>query len=312
MSREAEDLNRRLLRARDAMDRAYAEPLDVRAVAAVAHISEAHFSRSFRAVFGETPHRYLQRRRVERSMFLLRETDRSVTDICLDVGFTSLGTFSRTFREIVGETPSRYRVGHGPIVAPNCVQMWATRPRASAAGEATADEQFRRSRRGRPLRSMTVVTHDDATAEERHDDQPPARSPRSWSSTRTRRSTSTSTSSAWRSAGLQAGRLPLADGARPRRRRHGDLARAAGFAAPRRGDRRADPRAGHARAPSIGLVFQTDDARALYETLKERGVTDFTQEPTDHFYGTDMGLRDPFGNAIRILERAKVAQKTPA
>jgi AraC-like DNA-binding protein len=70
-------MNRRLLRARDAMDRAYAEPLNVRVVAAVAHISEAHFIRSFRAAFGETPHRYLQRRRVERSMFLLRETDRS-------------------------------------------------------------------------------------------------------------------------------------------------------------------------------------------------------------------------------------------
>src|SRR5512134_1749638 len=110
MSRDVEDLNRRLLRARDAMDRAYAEPLDVRAVAAVAHLSEAHFIRSFRAVFRETPHRYLQRRRVERSMFLLRETDRSVTDICLDVGFTSLGTFSRTFREIVGESPTTYRV----------------------------------------------------------------------------------------------------------------------------------------------------------------------------------------------------------
>jgi AraC-like DNA-binding protein len=141
VSREAEDLNRRLLRARDAMDRAYAEPLDVSAVAAVAHISEAHFSRSFRAVFGETPHRYLQRRRVERSMFLLRETDRSVTDICLDVGFTSLGTFSRMFREIVGETPSTYRLGHGPIVAPNCVQMWATRPRVSA-GEAAQMSSF--------------------------------------------------------------------------------------------------------------------------------------------------------------------------
>ena len=114
MSREAEDLNRRLLRARDAMDRAYAEPLDVRAVAAVAHVSEAHFIRSFRAVFGETPHRYLQRRRVERSMFLLRETDRSVTDICLDVGFTSLGTFSRMFREIVGETPSQLPPGTWP------------------------------------------------------------------------------------------------------------------------------------------------------------------------------------------------------
>ena len=114
------------------MDRAYAEPLDVRAIAAVAHISPAHFSRRFRAVFGETPHRYLQRRRVERSMFLLRETDRSVTDVCFDVGFTSLGTFSRTFREIVGETPSGYRGDHGPIVVPHCVQMANTRPRAAA------------------------------------------------------------------------------------------------------------------------------------------------------------------------------------
>ena len=132
MSQETEDLNRRLLRARDAMDRAYAEPLNVPAVAAVAHISPAHFSRSFRAVFGETPHRYLQRRRVERSMFLLRETSRSVTDICFDVGFTSLGTFSRTFTRIVGETPSGYRSGNGPIVAPHCVQLTAMRPRVAA------------------------------------------------------------------------------------------------------------------------------------------------------------------------------------
>jgi AraC-like DNA-binding protein len=132
VSRQVEDFNRRLLRARDAMDRAYAEPLNVRAVAAVAHVSEAHFIRSFRAVFGETPHRYQQRRRVERSMFLLRETERSVTDICFDVGFSSLGTFSRTFREIVGETPSGYRTGHGPIVAPHCVQLAAMRPRVAA------------------------------------------------------------------------------------------------------------------------------------------------------------------------------------
>ena len=141
MSQEAEDFNRRLLRARDAMDLAYAEPLNVRAVAAVAHVSEAHFIRSFRAVFGETPHRYLQRRRVERSMFLLRETDRSVTDVCLDVGFTSLGTFSRMFREIVGETPSGYRMGHGPIVAPHCVQLAAMRPR-EAAGEMAQSSSF--------------------------------------------------------------------------------------------------------------------------------------------------------------------------
>ena len=134
-------MNRRLLRARDAMDRAYAEPLNVRAVAAVAHISEAHFSRSFRAVFGETPHRYLQRRRVERSMFLLRDTDRSVTDICFDIGFTSRGTFSRTFRDIVGETPSDYRAGHGPMAAPNCFQMANTRP-VAAAGAAMQSSSF--------------------------------------------------------------------------------------------------------------------------------------------------------------------------
>lgn len=133
MSREAEELNRRLLRARDAMDRAYAQPLDVPAVAAVAHISPAHFSRCFRSVFGETPHRYLQRRRVERSMFLLRETGRSVTEICFDVGFASLGTFSRTFREIVGQTPSGYRGGNRPVGVPHCVLMAHTRPRTAAA-----------------------------------------------------------------------------------------------------------------------------------------------------------------------------------
>ena len=141
MSREAEELNRRLLRSRDAMDRAYAEPLDVRAVAAVAHISPAHFSRCFRAVFGESPHRYLQRRRVERSMFLLRESDRTVTDICFDVGFSSVGTFSRTFRQIVGQTPSAYREGHGPIVAPHCVQLAAMRPRSSP-GRPTQESTF--------------------------------------------------------------------------------------------------------------------------------------------------------------------------
>jgi AraC-like DNA-binding protein len=135
VSRDAEELNRRLLRARDAMDRAYAEPLDVPAIAAVAHCSPAHFSRSFRAVFGETPHRYLQRRRVERAMFLLRETDRSVTDICFDVGFTSLGTFSRTFRAIIGEAPTDYRATHPPIEAPNCFQMAQTRPRLPAGAQ---------------------------------------------------------------------------------------------------------------------------------------------------------------------------------
>src|SRR5947199_8156444 len=109
MSRAIEDRNRRMLRSRDTMDRAFAQPLDVPALARVAHGSPAHFSRQFRATFSETPHRYLQRRRVERAMELLRETRRPVTEVCFDVGFSSLGIFSRTFREIVGESPSGYR-----------------------------------------------------------------------------------------------------------------------------------------------------------------------------------------------------------
>jgi transcriptional regulator GlxA family with amidase domain len=134
MSRAVEESNRRLLRARDAMDRTYAQPLDVPTLARIAHVSEAHFIRTFRATFGETPHRYLQRRRVERAMFLLRQTERSVTDICFDVGFTSLGTFSRTFRTIVGEPPTTYRTRAEAKPVPNCFVMAYTRP--SSFGEA--------------------------------------------------------------------------------------------------------------------------------------------------------------------------------
>ena len=132
MARAIEDRNRRMLSARDTMDRAFAHPLDVPALARVAHVSPAHFSRQFRAVFGETPHRYLQRRRVERAMELLRETDRPVTEICLDVGFNSLGTFSRTFREVVGEPPSAYRArfadGGAALRVPACWAMAWLRP----------------------------------------------------------------------------------------------------------------------------------------------------------------------------------------
>ncbi|MFD5029599.1 helix-turn-helix domain-containing protein [Streptomyces sp. NPDC058405] len=130
MSRAAEDTNRRMLRARDAMDRAYAQPLDVPALARIAHVSQAHFTRTFRATFGETPHRYLQRRRVERAMFLLRETDHSVTDICFQVGFGSPGTFSRTFREIVGRSPRTYRKVAPAMDVPSCFAMAWLRPNA--------------------------------------------------------------------------------------------------------------------------------------------------------------------------------------
>jgi AraC-like DNA-binding protein len=136
MSRAVEESNRRMLRARDAMDREYAKPLNVSALARIAHSSEAHFIRTFRATFGETPHRYLQRRRVERSMSLLRESDQSVTEICFEVGFVSLGTFSRTFREIVGESPTEYRRRADAHQAPVCFTKAWTRP--SSFGEAPA------------------------------------------------------------------------------------------------------------------------------------------------------------------------------
>jgi transcriptional regulator GlxA family with amidase domain len=134
-----EEANRRLLRARDAMDRTYAQPLDIPLLAGIACVSQAHFIRTFRSTFGETPHRYLQRRRVERSMFLLRESNRSVTDICLEVGFNSLGTFSRTFRDIVGESPQAYRKRAVPRAVPTCFTMAWTRPAGcSSFGEAGA------------------------------------------------------------------------------------------------------------------------------------------------------------------------------
>ncbi len=146
MSRVAEDRNRRLLRARDTIDRSYAMPLDVAALAEVAHVSPAHFARQFRAVFGETPHRYLQRRRIERAMELLRDTERPVTEVCLDVGFASLGTFSRTFSAVVGESPSAYRVRTAATqravgqYVPACVEKTLRRPVGTVVQESSSGE----------------------------------------------------------------------------------------------------------------------------------------------------------------------------
>jgi AraC-like DNA-binding protein len=123
-----EDVNRRLLRARDVMDRRYAEPLNVDELAQVALMAPSHFIREFKRVFAETPYRYLQRRRVERAMFQLRHSSRTVTDICATVGFTSLGTFSRTFTAIVGVTPTAYRETSIASRAPTSFAMRWTRP----------------------------------------------------------------------------------------------------------------------------------------------------------------------------------------
>jgi AraC-like DNA-binding protein len=126
---------RLLRRARDRMDREYAEPLDVPALARTALMSAGHFSRQFRAAYGETPYSYLMTRRIERATALLRRGDMSVTDACFAVGCTSLGSFSARFTQIVGETPSAYRArDHSDLeVVPGCQIMVVTRPRKTGA-----------------------------------------------------------------------------------------------------------------------------------------------------------------------------------
>ena len=129
-----------LRRARDLIDREYAKPLDVPTMAQRALMSPAHFSRRFRAAYGETPYSYLMTRRIERAKALLRRGDRSVTEVCLEVGCTSLGSFSARFTEIVGESPSAYRARdhRAGATVPACVAKAWTRPeRTSRNGEAT-------------------------------------------------------------------------------------------------------------------------------------------------------------------------------
>jgi AraC-like DNA-binding protein len=136
MSIDLDEL-RRLRRARDRMDREYAKPLDVPALARTALMSTAHFSRRFRDVYAETPYSYLMTRRIERAKALLREGKLSVTAVCFEVGCTSLGSFSARFTELVGETPSTYRArDHGGLSAvPPCQTMVFTRPRRRGGAE---------------------------------------------------------------------------------------------------------------------------------------------------------------------------------
>lgn len=127
---ERDDLIR-LARARDRMDRDFAEPLDVPELARMCHMSTGHFQRAFKAAFGETPYAWLMTRRVERAMALFRNTDKSVTQVCMEVGCTSLGSFSARFTKLVGETPSAYRDrDHDELRRiPACFAKQATRPR---------------------------------------------------------------------------------------------------------------------------------------------------------------------------------------
>jgi transcriptional regulator GlxA family with amidase domain len=120
----------RLRRVRDRMDREHAQPLDVDALARDAAMSPGHFSRSFKAAYGESPYGYLMTRRIERAMALLRRGDLSVTEVCFAVGCSSLGTFSTRFTELVGVPPSRYRhdAARATPGMPSCVEKQVTRP----------------------------------------------------------------------------------------------------------------------------------------------------------------------------------------
>ncbi len=146
MTLAREQTNRAMLRVRDTLDRDYDQPLDVEGLARLVHLSPDHLIRTFRSVFGETPHRYLQRRRVERAMHLLRTTDLDVTDVCLAVGFTSLGTFSRLFSEVVGQPPSSDARLEPPPAVPGCFARAWTRPSSFTHGPPGADRSVSEKR----------------------------------------------------------------------------------------------------------------------------------------------------------------------
>ena len=130
---------RHLLRAKDLIDARYREPLEVPTLARAAHLSSAHFSREFRRAFGETPHQYLLTRRLERAAELLRNTDHSVADICLDIGLRSVGSFTTSFTRTFGVSPTAYRAAHPPAVTrariPTCVLLAWARPQSSSFRE---------------------------------------------------------------------------------------------------------------------------------------------------------------------------------
>jgi AraC-like DNA-binding protein len=130
---------RHLLRAKDLADARFADPLDVDDLAAAAGLSRAHFSREFRRAFGESPHGYLLTRRLERAAALLRTTDRSVAEICFEVGLQSLGSFTSSFTRIYGRSPTAYRAAFPPAahlaVVPSCVTRFYGRPQRSTNGE---------------------------------------------------------------------------------------------------------------------------------------------------------------------------------
>ena len=287
MSGATEELNRRLLRARDAMDRTYAQPLDIPALAPIALVSEAHFIRTFRAAFGETPHRYLQRRRVERAMFLLRRTDAaSPTSASMSASPAWARSPARSARSSASRPPQYRRRGDVGGV-PVCFAMAWTRPSSFGEATAPATRLACASDRSAPRRNRRVqrTRH---LADLRARPGPGARLLRRQA----------------RSRGQQRPGPRLHALAHGRRARGPGPADPAGEARPAgdgRRHRRAGARPAHQGSRRRPPVLHDDDCRATYEELLAKGV-EFTQEPTEQPYGIDCGLRDPFGNHIRFSQ----------
>ena len=280
-----------LRRARDLMDRDYAEPLDVPAMARAALMSPAHFSRKFRAAYGETPYAYLMTRRIERAKAILRQ-GMSVTDTCVAVGCTSLGSFSSRFTEIVGETPSQYRArDHRDLeVVPACVTMVATRPRAhepSRPAPVPDTEQDRRSTRRGGAR--TVVAWQSPS--------PPCSSP---STIPTRRSCF------YRDAlGLEVRNDVASDGFRwvtvgaPGQDVNIVLSQPHGGRSQAEGDALL---ALVTQGSLQAAIFSADDLDATFEKVRASGA-EVLQEPVSQPWGArDCAFRDPSGNLVRIAQ----------
>ena len=281
---------RRLRRARDRMDREYAQPLDVPALARTALMSPAHFSRRFREAYSETPYSYLMTRRIERAKALLRRGDLSVTDVCFAVGCTSLGSFSARFTEIVGETPSAYRARNHdelrvvPPVPDDGADPAAQAPRA----EARRREQFRRSIRRRHRPSIGAMTTSLSTVHILVDDPDAA-----LAFYRDTLGLTVRYEVAKR-------RLPL-DHPRHRQptRRSGSCCRSRTRAAPRRTvtpSPRCSPRVSCTRSISAPTTSTRPSRRS-----PPRPASKSCTEPASQPWGVrDAAVRDPAGNRLRI------------
>ena len=269
-----------LRRARDLMDREYARPLDVAALARAALMSSAHFSRQFRAAYGETPYAYLMTRRIERAKALLRRGELSVTEVCMEVGCTSLGSFSARFTQLVGETPTAYRArDHSALQSvPGCTARDLTpRRAASRAGSEKRAGPRRPSLAGMNLTLSTcfVLVHDpdlalafyrDTLGLELRNDV--AREDFRWI-----------TVGATSQPGVAIVLTNYLNGS------------------PADGDALA---ALLAKGALNGVHFHTDDLDATFEKLRAAGA-EIVQEPTDQPWGTrDCAVRDPSGNMVRI------------